>query len=288
MKFLTKSRHLRATAFSVATTLCLGLTSSLQAGIIYETPLNSTVGPDNKSVSARATFTAESSSLLKIELENTATDGKGNITRLTNLEFNVFDSTTWSLVTPTSSSGSVKVKTGSSIINGFTPAGPDSTDISGGWMFGKNVQPAGFTEVFDYGISSTAFNSGNQLARFDGSTNFGNYTDGFGNNWKSVNGGDWGLIPDDPTPDTYTGPSVRDTVIITLDVVGTLNLSDIKNVVFTYGSETAGVYGMVPGQAPPPNMVPEPASFTILLAGLLCCGVVRRRRKSHTPNFSTR
>ncbi|MCS7467647.1 hypothetical protein NZK35_13420 [Stieleria sp. ICT_E10.1] len=281
MRVITKSQFPRATAFSVVITLYLSFTISVQAGVIYQTPANAVVGPENKSVSARAEFTAVSSSVLRITLENVAVDGKGNITRLTNFEFNVFDSTTWSLDTPTSLSGSVKVAAGSNIIGGFTPTGPDPTDISGGWVFGKNVQPAGFSETFDYGISSTAFNSGNTLARFDGSTNFGNYTDSAGNNWGPINGGDWGLIPDDPTPDTYTGASVRDTVIITLDVTGTLNLGDIQNVAFTYGSERAGVYGLVPGTVPPPNMVPEPSSFVISSAGLLVCGMIRCRRRSN-------
>lgn len=249
-------------------------------GVIFETLDGATVGEpgDLKAVSSVAWLDVVGGNL-QITLKNTTLGGKGNITRLTNFEFDVSDDAAWSLLAPTVNDqiSSVMVDLASTIVN--SPI--TTSDISGGWVYGEDVSPAGFGSVaFDYGVSATAFHSGNQISRFDGSTEFGNYKDSNGDNWGAVNGGDWGLIG--ITNDTYTGASVRDTVIITLGVTGILNLSDIESVAFTYGSEQDGVYGMVPFNPPPPgpNPVPEPTSLAIFaVLGMMGVGVRRRRKQ---------
>lgn len=255
--------------------VALGMCASTCFGSIsFSTPGGATVG--GIAVNANAVVdvvTSGSDSFLKITLTNLATSGQ-NTQRLTNFEFNLSGATVG-----IGTGASVNVAAGSSIINGTNPNGVSSTNVSGGWVFGTNVTPyipAGGAPTFNYGVSASSFISGTQVSRFDGSTNFGN-THTFG----QVDGGDWGLLGNAVWGNTNGESIVKSVDIMVKVLTGTLNLSNIGRVAFTYGSEQEGVGGIVDGGRD--EDVPEPTTLAIwgLGMGLSLVGARFRRKKAN-------
>jgi len=269
--------------FRLATGFLLfaGIQSASYADLTFVTG-SGDVTASGRPASATAVFSIDSvTGNLDITLTNNALAANvktpGDV--LTNLEFNLTGST---LGVSSTTPGSVTVATGSSVLNYSTTPNP-FPDISNGWVFGTGVTPAGVphgTGPLDYGVSSTSFISSGSDIRFDGSPSGGNPgPPDLGN----IDGSDFGLVAKGTSLTNFPNDPyglVADTVNIVIPVLsGTLDLTKISNVWFTYGSEQEGANGVQGGPKSPPG-VPEPS--TLAIGGLGALGFLayslRRRR----------
>ncbi len=235
---------------------------------------NGTISGVSSPLSASAVFEiVNSGNALQITLKNTASTAQGAGAVLTNIEFNLSGATLGLDHLAQGGTDKVVVADGSSIV-GTVPSGFSGTDVSGAWVFGTNVSPAGVSATLDYGISATAFDDrGTTVSRFNGGTNYG----AAGDSTEQINGSDWGLIPkNNPGNVGNNSPWVADSVVITISLAnGSLtNLSSqLSSVYFTYGSAQDGIEGGIEG-----HMVPEPSTIAMALTALVPLGFAGLRR----------
>jgi hypothetical protein len=245
---------------------------------------------EGKDVSAQALFSVEvvnSDTFLKIVLANSGTRTDYTMAQvLTDIEF---DLSGVSFVVGGTSGSSVKVGL-NSILSGDEPPGPGfgenqggpGTDLSPEWVYGTNVTVAGGFGPFDFGVSATAFINMQPSTQFAA----GNLSDSS----AGVDGGDFGLINSGsrsfdglPNADIVTddGTGTPKVVILLKVASGTLNLDNLGDVVFTYGSAQESIPG--DHRPPGPPVIPEPSTIVLSLIGLAGCGFAglrRLRRKS--------
>jgi hypothetical protein len=250
--------------------LAAALLSSSSSAELWTTQ-SGAVTAGGRAANASADFTVNSDGNLAITLTNLALAANvktpGDV--LTNLEFNLTGAT---LAVTKTSPGSVNVAGGSSVLN-FSS---NPTDISNAWAFATSVQPQGSGvpagTVLDYGVSATGWlptTTPGQI-RMDGTKYGGTGTLG------QIDGSDFGLVPKGTSLTNFPNNPyalVADTVHIVIPVTGTLNVSNISDVWFTYGSEQEGQAGV--------HGIPEPS--TLAIAGLGSLGFLAyglRRRKT--------
>jgi len=269
---------------SMTAILCAWSPSVVRAAPVTWVTAPGSTTADNSAASAAAVFNVNGAGNLTITLYNTAlpADVKTPADVLTNLEFNLTGATLG-----ITAASSVMVSPGSTLQN-YTAAS-NYPDISNGWVFGTTVTPAGLpshTGPFNYGVSATSFINGSGIVRFDGTSSGG---DPPPPDLGNIDGADFGLVPVGTTfenmpeaPGAYG--LVANSVIITLTKLsGTIDLTKISNVYFTYGSEQEGAAG-VPGTVTIAE-TPEPATLAMVASGLIPMGLVwlrRRRRRSES------
>jgi hypothetical protein len=229
-------------------------------------------------VSATADFEVVGGNL-QITLTNTAAVTPAASAVLSNIEFNL--NTGVSFNAGTGSGSSVLVGPTSNLYNNGVitdasgnPVGSSSgANISGGWGYATNVTYSGINAQF--GVSSVSFLSASGVTPIGGT-----FLPGIGGTHpNSLNGVDFGIVSHgtDTTLDGLPnqGPLVANSAVITLVRAGgssAIDLNQLSNVVFSYGSEQTGV----PGGVITP--VPEPSTVVIALSGLIPMGVMALRR----------
>ncbi|MFA6242608.1 MAG: PEP-CTERM sorting domain-containing protein [Candidatus Hydrogenedentales bacterium] len=167
---------------------------------------------------------------------------------------------------PTLTQVSAVLNAGSSVLypvsgNGTSPAGV----VGGEWAYAQGINAPG---AADRGIGAAGFGLFGQ-ANFPGNNLYGQ---------TGVQGMAYGIVPASGTtggnsPVTGSNPFIQNSVVFTLSFTGQLNLDDISDVSFQYGTDLCE-----PNL--PSTVVPEPASLSLLGIGIALMAmrrVVKRR-----------
>jgi hypothetical protein len=225
-----------------------------------------------QAVSASADFTVLGDGSLQIVLTNTASTTNAAAQVLTNIEFNLNSGVVFNV--GTGSGSTVKIASGSNLVNNGAVLGGPGTDISGGYGFATGVTFSGLGPA-QFGVSSVSFLSGSGTTPIGGT-----FLPGIGGTHpNSLDGVDYGVIANqasslnDGLPNQ--GPLAANSVVIDLKLASgsaAINLNALNGVVFSYGSEQTGV----PGGVITP--VPEPSTLALALTGAAGFSLTALRR----------
>jgi hypothetical protein len=257
--------YLAAVIFSLASAMSL----HASAGVITYTGVGT--GPGGVAVSASAMFDI-TDNLLTITLKNTSPSNNGQDVPGSTLTGVFWNFTGNPVLTPWSAT----VAAGS-IIGTCDIAANCETATNVGGEFG--YQQTSLTNGADRGIASSGY------LKTGLSKNIGNFNNGAeGTDLDkpiSLDGINFGIISAATGYNANGGlekePVIKDTVVFTLSGVRGLNVADISNVSFQYG--TALTELNVPGTRPPVSTpVPEPGTLAIFALGLMAFAGLRRRK----------